>query len=79
MRFRRSSGDGLDEFQPRLWLVLIGLVAMFGTDCLTYRKTTTRLRSNSFRRHGRGVWEIADTGVECWGGLLSQFTAQPEP
>jgi uncharacterized integral membrane protein len=29
MRFRRSPGDGLDQFQPRLWLILIGLLAMF--------------------------------------------------
>ena len=28
MRFRRSP-DGLDQFQPRLWLILIGLLAMF--------------------------------------------------
>ena len=29
MRFRRPSGDGVDQFQPRLWLILIGLIAMF--------------------------------------------------
>ena len=29
MRFRRSPRDGLDQFQPRLWLILIGLLAMF--------------------------------------------------
>jgi uncharacterized integral membrane protein len=29
MRFRRPSGDGLDQFQPRLWLILVGLLAMF--------------------------------------------------
>ena len=29
MRFRRSQGDGTDTFQPRLWLILIGLLAMF--------------------------------------------------
>ncbi|HEX2293631.1 MAG TPA: hypothetical protein VHH55_09970 [Gaiellaceae bacterium] len=29
MRFRRPSGDGIDQFQPRLWLILVGLIAMF--------------------------------------------------
>ena len=29
MPFRRSRGDALDEFQPRLWLILVGLIAMF--------------------------------------------------
>jgi uncharacterized integral membrane protein len=29
MRFRRPSGDGVNEFQPRLWLILVGLLAMF--------------------------------------------------
>src|SRR5215207_2645447 len=29
MRFRRSQGDGTDTFQPRLWLILVGLIAMF--------------------------------------------------
>ena len=29
MRLRRPSGDGVDQFQPRLWLILIGLIAMF--------------------------------------------------
>ena len=29
MRFRRSPGDGLDPYQPRLWFILIGLLAMF--------------------------------------------------
>jgi uncharacterized integral membrane protein len=29
MRFRRSPGDGLDQWQPRLWLILVGLSAMF--------------------------------------------------
>jgi uncharacterized integral membrane protein len=27
MRFRRQAG-GLDEFQPRLWFILVGLLAM---------------------------------------------------
>jgi uncharacterized integral membrane protein len=25
----RGSGRGLDEFQPRLWLIIVGLAAMF--------------------------------------------------
>jgi uncharacterized integral membrane protein len=29
MRFRRSPRDGTDTFQPRLWLILVGLIAMF--------------------------------------------------
>ena len=29
MRFRRKPGDGADTFQPRLWLILVGLLAMF--------------------------------------------------
>ena len=29
MRLRRSPGGGLDQYQPRLWLILIGLLAMF--------------------------------------------------
>jgi uncharacterized integral membrane protein len=29
MRFRRGPGDRLDEWQPRLWLILVGLLAMF--------------------------------------------------
>jgi uncharacterized integral membrane protein len=29
MRFRRSQGASPDTFQPRLWLILIGLLAMF--------------------------------------------------
>lgn len=29
MLFRRRPGKGLDEFQPRLWLILVGLLAMF--------------------------------------------------
>jgi uncharacterized integral membrane protein len=29
MRFFRGSGRGLDEFQPRLWLIIVGLSAMF--------------------------------------------------
>ena len=29
MRFRRSPGDGTDQWQPRLWLILVGLIAMF--------------------------------------------------
>jgi len=29
MRFRRSQRDGTDTFQPRLWLILVGLIAMF--------------------------------------------------
>jgi uncharacterized integral membrane protein len=28
MRFRRPSGEGLDQWQPRLWLILVGLAAM---------------------------------------------------
>ncbi|HEX7255121.1 MAG TPA: hypothetical protein VF236_04270 [Gaiellaceae bacterium] len=29
MRFRRGPGDRLDHWQPRLWLILVGLLAMF--------------------------------------------------
>jgi uncharacterized integral membrane protein len=29
MRLRRGPGGGLDQYQPRLWLILIGLLAMF--------------------------------------------------
>jgi uncharacterized integral membrane protein len=29
MRFRGSQGASPDTFQPRLWLILIGLLAMF--------------------------------------------------
>lgn len=29
MRFRRSPGNGSDTFQPRLWLILVGLLAIF--------------------------------------------------
>ena len=29
MRFRRPSGDGVEQFQPRLWLILVGLLAIF--------------------------------------------------
>jgi uncharacterized integral membrane protein len=29
MRFRRSPGAGSDTFQPRLWLILVGLLAIF--------------------------------------------------
>jgi uncharacterized integral membrane protein len=28
MRLFRGSGRGLDEFQPRLWLIIVGLSAM---------------------------------------------------
>lgn len=28
MPFRRTRGDSLDPFQPRLWLILVGLLAM---------------------------------------------------
>jgi uncharacterized integral membrane protein len=28
MRIRRPSGEGLDQWQPRLWLILVGLAAM---------------------------------------------------
>jgi uncharacterized integral membrane protein len=28
MRFFRGSGRGFDEFQPRLWLIIVGLSAM---------------------------------------------------
>jgi uncharacterized integral membrane protein len=27
--FRRTRGDSLEPFQPRLWLILVGLLAMF--------------------------------------------------
>ena len=29
MPFRRTRGDRLEPFQPRLWLILVGLLAMF--------------------------------------------------
>ena len=29
MPFRRSRGESLEPFQPRLWLILVGLLAMF--------------------------------------------------
>jgi uncharacterized integral membrane protein len=29
MRFRRARAGGLDEWQPRLWLIIVGLSAIF--------------------------------------------------
>ncbi len=29
MPFRRARGESLEPFQPRLWLILVGLLAMF--------------------------------------------------
>ena len=77
MRFRRPSGDGLDEFQPRLWLILLGLVAMFAYLIAFVVKNDDKIHVDFvfFTATVSLIWEIAlILGLGVLGGvLLSQL------
>lgn len=77
MRFRRPSGDGPNEFQPRLWLVLLGLVAMFAYLIAFVVKNDDKIQVDFvfFDATVSLIWEIAlILGLGVLGGvLLSQL------
>lgn len=77
MRFRRSSGDGLDGFQPRLWLILVGLLAMLAYLIAFVVKNDDKIDVDFvfFTATVSLIWEIAlMLGLGVLGGvLLSQL------
>lgn len=76
MRFRRQA-DGLDEFQPRLWLILIGLLAMLVYLIAFVVKNDGSIKIDFifFSATVSLIWEIVlMLGIGVLGGvLLSQL------
>lgn len=76
MRFRRQGG-GLDEFQPRLWLILVGLLAIFGYLIAFVVKNDDSIQIDFvfFDATVSLIWEIVlILGIGVLGGvLLSQL------
>ncbi len=77
MRFRRPSGGELDEFQPRLWLVLLGLLAVFAylVAFVVKNDDTIHVDFVFFTATVSLIWEIVlILGLGVLGGvLLSQL------
>ena len=75
MRFRRQGG--LDEFQPRLWLILVGLLAIFSYVIAFVVKNDGSIKIDFifFSATVSLIWEIVlMLGIGVLGGvLLSQL------
>jgi uncharacterized integral membrane protein len=76
MRFRRG-GEGLDEFQPRLWLILLGLLAIVAYLIAFVVKNDNSIEIHFifFKSTVSLIWEIVlILGIGVLGGvLLSQL------
>jgi uncharacterized integral membrane protein len=76
MRFRRQGG-GLDEFQPRLWLILVGLLAIFSyvIAFVVQNDGSIKIDFIFFSATVSLIWEIVlILGIGVLGGvLLSQL------
>jgi uncharacterized integral membrane protein len=76
MRFRRQGG-GLDEWQPRLWLILVGLLAIFVYLIAFVVKNDNSIQIHFifFKSKVSLIWEIVlILGIGVLGGvLLSQL------
>jgi uncharacterized integral membrane protein len=76
MRLRRPSG-GFDEWQPRLWLILVGLLAMLAYVIAFVVKNDEPIEIDFvfFRATVSLIWEIVLMfGIGVLGGvLLSQL------